>query len=109
MYSPVYKFMSDAHVEYVPYVMVRYLPPIDDSMASSSRPPERDNNYWVNYPSTCAVRGGLMHRGALTDRFMTSNDQKFPNVDSPKLLKELSEVVSESSKKRKVNTMLLCM
>ena len=106
MYSPVFKFMSDAHVEYVPYVLVRYLPPFDDSdpRASRSRLPARDNNYWVNYPSTCAVRGGLMHRGALMDRFGTSNNQKYPNADSPKLLKELSEVVSDSNKKRKVKT-----
>ena len=101
MYSPVYKFMSYPHVEYVPYVTVRYLSPNNDS--ASSRPPERDTNYWVNYPSTCAARSGLIYRPFIFNRAMTKIKQQAPTAGSPKLLTELSEVVSVSSKeKRKV-------
>ena len=96
MYSPVYKFMSYPHVEYVPYVTVRYLPPNNGS--ASSRPLERDTNYWVNYPSTCAARSGLMYRPFI---FSRTKKQQAPIAGSPKFLAELSEVVSVSSKENR--------
>ena len=102
MYSPVFKFMSYPHVEYVPYVTVRYLPPNNNDSASS-RLPERDTNYWVNYPSTCAARGGLIYRPFIFSRTVIKTKQQVPIAESPKLLTELSEVVNISSKeKRKV-------
>ena len=108
MYSPVYKFMTYPHVEYVPYIMVRYLPPIKDSASSSQ--PERDTNYWVNHPTTCAARGGLIHRPFIFSRTKTKIKQQAPTAGSPKLLTDLSEVVSVSSKeKRKVSFVaMLC-
>ena len=106
MYSPVYKFITNPDVEYVPYVAVRYLPPGNSS--ASSGPPERDSNYWVNHPSTCAARGGLIHRPFIFRR--TKREQQMVDGDSPKLLTELSEIVNISSKeKRKVHfSVLLC-
>ena len=95
MHSPVYKFRTDADVEYVPYTVVRYLPPADHKSSASSRPPERDANYWVNYPSTCAARGGLIHRPSIFRR--NKRKQQAATADGPKLLTELSEVVRESS------------
>ena len=99
MYSPVYKFITNPHVEYVPYIAVRYLPPKDHV---SSRSPERDTNYWVNYPITCAARGGLIHRPFIFSR--TKRKQQIATVDNPKLLTELTEIVKVPSEgKQKVN------
>lgn len=95
MYSPVYKFSDDAYVEYVPYVAVRYLPP-----GNTSLPPERDINYWVNHPATCAARSGLMYRPFIFRR--AKAEENVVATDRPKLLTELSEVVNISSKGRKV-------
>ena len=95
MYSPVYKFITNAHVEYVPYVTVRYLPPKSYASLVSSRPPERDTNYWVNYPTTCAARGGLIHRPFIFSR--TKRKQQIVTADNPKLLTELTEIVKVSS------------
>ena len=95
MYSPVYKFITNAHVEYVPYVAVRYLPPNSHASLVSSRPPERDTNYWVNYPITCAARGGLIHRPFIFSR--AKRKQRIATVDNPKLLTELTEIVKVSS------------
>ena len=102
MYSPIYKFISNPHVEYVPYVAVRYLPP--QSHSASRRPPERDTNYWVNYPSTCAARGGLIHRPSIFSR--TKRKHEMATDNSPKLLTELTEIMTISNEgKRKVNHM----
>ena len=96
MYSPVYKFITNADVEYVPYVAVRYLPPHSEH-STKSRPPERDTNYWVNYPSTCAVRGGLIHRPSIFSRTARKKEAT-TTTDHPKLLTELSEVVDIHAK-----------
>ena len=98
MYSPVYKFMSYPHVEYVPYVSVRYLSPNNNS--ALRRPAERDTNYWVNHPSTCAARGGLNYRPFIFSRTVTKIKQQATTAGSPKLLTELSEVVSVSNKRK---------
>lgn len=96
MYSPVYKFTTNANVEFVPYVAVRYLPPRGDHVSSaSSGPPERDTNYWVNYPSTCAARGGLIHRPSIFSR--AKREQQMATANKPKLLPELTELVKEPS------------
>ena len=99
MYSPVYKFITNADVEYVPYVAVRYLPP-----SASSKPPERDTNYWVNHPSTCAVRSGLLYRPFTFSR--AKREQQMTTANTPKLLAELTELVvkeaSERGQQRKV-------
>ena len=92
MYSPVYKFITNADVEYVPYVAVRYLPP-----SASSRPPERDTNYWVNHPSTCAVRSGLLYRPFIFSR--AKREQQMTTANTPKLLAELTELVKEASER----------
>ena len=98
MYSPIYKFISNPHVEYVPYVAVRYLPPQNSPLR---RPPERDTNYWVNYPSTCATRGGLIHRPNIFSRI--KRKQQMATDNSPKLLTELNEIMTISNEgKRKV-------
>ena len=101
MYSPVYKFITNADVEYVPYVAVRYLPPRGHLTSASSRPPERDTNYWVNYPSTCAARSGLVHRPSIFSR--AKREQQLTTANKPKLLAELTEIVKEPSEgQRKV-------
>ena len=98
MYSPIYNFNASPDVEYVPYVAVRYLPPLANN---TNRPPERDTNYWVNHPSTCAIRSGLIYRPFIFRQ--AKAEERVVIRDRPKLLTELSEVVNiSSSKERKV-------
>lgn len=97
MYSPVYKFITNADVVHVPYFTVRYLPP--RTHITSNRPPERDSNYWVNLPSTCATHGGLIHRPFIFSR--TKREQQLATGDSPKLLTELTDILKVANKEQR--------